>query len=338
LQKLRISLKILSLLFIFVFASCGKKNPPPPSGGGGQNGSSYTYENNGLHYPESDSPVIFYVNSQKYYTYKESFDLAEESYRSKTGKQLVHFVPRDENPKFTNFDDSSSLWTENGERWVMFKENQSEFQDIDGAAGVALYSWNYQNQLVYGEIVIDETEVSQGYYFQQVILHEVGHVLGFNHTFENDYSLMNYNYTYETDGLTYLDIQRTHEKYPFSMVGTYIKDLEKIAALTERKHLQNFQDYVTGEYGLSEKRAKEVSKMIFGYNKIKAKRSLTEKDKNLLTQKLLGFSYETGKKALGQMIAGESSGEIEDLFQKAADKNNIDPEHVKILIGDIFLK
>ena len=47
---------------------------------------------------------------------------------------------------------------------------------------------------------------------------------------------MNYNYSYETDGLTYLDIRRTSEKYPFSMVGTYIKDLEKIAALKKAEH------------------------------------------------------------------------------------------------------
>ena len=332
--------KFIQVSILALLVACGNGGGSNPGGGGGGGGSDepYVYVDNGLHYDESQIPVTFYVNRQKYNTYRASFDRTEGEFKSKSGKQLVKFVPRDENPKFSKINDSSSLWDNQRERWVMFRESDSEFTDLDGAAGVALYSWNANKELVYGQIVIDETTVTRGYYFQQVIIHEVGHTLGFEHTFKKDYSIMNYNYAYKTDGLTYLDIQRTADKYPFSMVSTYIKDLEKIAAIKEDQHKRNYQEYIIEAYGLSEKRAVEVSKVVFSYNKVKAKRSLTAKDKNIMTEKLLGFGYETGKKALAQLIAGEDSDEVEDLFQKAADKNNIDPEHVKELISEVFLK
>ena len=335
---------ILILLLSFLL-SCGQSpggGGGNPGGGGGNPGNSdsdeYVYTDNGLRYTEANTPVVFYVNKDKYQTHKASFDKTESSYRSKTGKQLIKFVPRDENPKFSTINETSKLWDEKGERWVMFRENESEFTDLDGAAGVALYSWNQNNELVFGEIVIDDNTVTKGYYFDQVLLHEIGHTLGFGHTFKNDYSLMNYNYSYKTDGLTYLDIQRTHEKYPFSMVGTYIKDLEKIAAIKESEHRRNYEDYIIENYGLSEGRANEVAKVVLGYKKLKSKRSLTKRDKNILTDKLLGFDYETGKNALAKVIAGEESNEIEELFKKAADKNNIEPEHVKELIAEVFLQ
>ncbi len=337
---------ILILLLSFLI-SCGQTpggGGNPGGGGGGGNPPSggsdpgYVYEDNGLRYTKANTPVVFYVNKDKYKKHKASFDKTEESYRSKSGKQLVKFEPRDGNPKFSTINETSRLWTEKGERWVMFREDESEFTDLDGAAGVCLYSWNQNNELVYGEIVIDDNTVTKGYYFQQVLLHEMGHALGFSHTFEDDYSLMNYNYSYKTDGLTYLDIQRTHEKYPFSMVGTYIKDLEKIAALKESEHRKNYENYIIENYGLSEGRANEVAKVVLGYKKLKSKRSLTQRDKNILTEKLLGFDYETGKNALAKVISGEKSDEVEELFKKAADKNNIEPEHVKELVAEVFLQ
>ncbi len=336
------------MLILSLLISCGQSpgGGSGPSGGGGgstpggggSDPDTYVYTDNGLRYTQENTPVVFYVNKEKYQTHKASFDKTEQSYRSKTGKQLVKFVPRDENPKFNTIEDTAQLWNEKGERWVMFRDKDSDFTDLDGAAGVCLYSWNQNKELVYGEIVIDERTVTRGYYFQQVLLHEMGHALGFSHTFKNDYSLMNYNYSYETDGLTYLDIKRTHEKYPFSMVGTYIKDLEKIAAINERQHRKNYEEHIIEAYGLSEGRATEVAKVVLGYKKLKAKRSLTKRDKDILTEKLLGFDYETGKDALAKVISGEDSEEIEDLFQKAADKNDIAPEHVKELIAEVFLK
>ena len=65
---------------------------------------------------------------------------------------------------------------------------------------------------------------------------------------------------------------------------------------------------------------------------------MTKKDKDILTEKLLGFDYQTGKDALAKVIAGEETDELEGLFQKAANKNDIAPEHVKELIAEVFLQ
>jgi hypothetical protein len=172
--------------------------------------------------------------------------------------------------------------------------------------------------------------------FRQVLNHEILHNLGFGHTYENDHSIMNYDYTYKVSGVTDLDTQRLAEKFPFSLAVVSVKDLEKIGAAREGFDIENYGDYLVETYGLSESRADKVSRLLVSKRKIGNMRTLNGREKDLLTNEILGFGYEVGKKALENYIAGEEDS-LDDLVSTAADKNETTPEHIRELVGEIFL-
>ena len=60
------------------------------------------------------------------------------------------------------------------------------------------------------------------------------------------------------------------------------------------------------------------------------------REKDLLSNEILGLSYGVGKKALENYMSGDQDS-LEDLIEVAADKNETTPEHIRELVGEIFL-
>lgn len=284
-------------------------------------------------------PLKFKVNKDKYNEFKAQFDDAEASYKSKSGKSLIVFVPVDDNPKFNSYDEVFNYGNLTGEMWVFFKENVTEFVDLESTSAGSALTNSIKNEIYNGQIIFNFT-LNQwsdgGYNFGQVLLHEIGHVIGFDHTSDSDFSIMNYNYIYKVNGLTNLDIDRTHDKYPFSVNTVSIKDLERIGANKKLLDIENMSHLLSERFSLSEDRSLEVAKIIQASNQLRNKRQLTKNEVNYMNQKILGFSYDEGQAALEKYIQGETLT-LDKLIELAAIKNGISPEQVKELFSDYFL-
>lgn len=307
-----------TLFLLFLTVSCG-------SG----------YVDSGKVVPKSKFPLVYNVTREKYIRYKRSFDHVESVYKSKSGVPLITFVPSDKDPKFEKTSQAyANLAFLGNENWVVFKEEADEF-NYDKNKWSGLFSGEVDTGR--GIITLNvETHVSSYNRIKKVLQHEVGHALGFDHTSGLDYSTMNDLFTNWVPTLTRYDRRRLHDKYPFSTIASYEKDLEKIGAISEREKAELISDNLVENFGLSEERSFEVASTLNHMNKVKNKRSLTNNDWDIVTKKLFGFDYQTGKKALENHIKGESEN-LDSLIEKAALKNNTTPEHVQELISDYLL-
>ena len=289
---------------------------------------------------QKNAPLTFYVPSSRYYEFKEEFDKAEALIRSKTGKQLVKYLPSDSNPQFST--GNSALFSSGSTHWILFKEDYDHFTEMDsGIAGTTYFKYGLNKELYKSIIVINFTLTQwywdDGHNFEQVILHETLHCLGFDHTLGTDYSIMNYNYNYQVDGLTGLDVSRLSAKYPFSMEVVTVKDLEKLAANKERNRTEVMSHNLSETFGLSSERSIEVAKLMVSYQAIQNKRALSESEMNMVSNQLLGFSYSQGKDALAKYLQGEET-EMDNLLEIAAKKNGTSPEQVKDILQDFFVQ
>jgi hypothetical protein len=305
-------LKINGLVFLLFLVSCG---------------NAYNF---------SKLPITFNVPESRYYQFKAQFDETEDAFKSKSGKDLVTFVPRKEDPKYDTYQGAKELYLDRGEMWILFKDNHTHFTNIDSnTAGLAwsdsvgAKDWG----LIYMNFSIN---MWSDHNFRQVLFHEVFHVLGFPHTFDEDYSIMNYDYIYKVAGMTSFDEDRLIEKYPFSLSATSVKDLEKIGFREDSKKREKLEGMLVERFGLSQDRAGEISGTIFSLGRIKQKRSLTKRELNIMSQQILGFDYSLGKKALEKHLQGEPE-ELEDLMIMAAQRNETTPEHVRELLGEYLL-
>jgi hypothetical protein len=274
----------------------------------------------------------------KYYDkYQSSLDKVAAEITSKTGKQLVKFDRNDKLPKYDTFSDAFSNYEKTKEAWVFFKEDDNYFTDVsDDAAGIAYVGTNTQPL---GVILLNFSIPMSwsAHNFEQALAHEVLHSLGYDHTFNTDYSIMNYNYVYNVNGITSLDQERLATDFPFSLEVVMIKDLEKIAAFNEREASERYAYQLMENYGLSESRAQRISRHLISYRKLNGQRELTFREKDMFTKEILGFGFEKGKLALENYMQGEKEA-LDDLIVVASDKNETSPEHIKELFGEIFLK
>jgi hypothetical protein len=305
-------------LTIFIY-SCGKPPPDPDP---------------------SFKPLVTYNVPTSYYNkYKKDLDWVTADIISKTGKRLVRFVPNDNLPII----DDSNTWSafqyfqSTGQAWVLIKEEKDQYTNVsDDAAGVA-YVGSPSNPT--GVIVLNFSigMLWSGSNFRQVMDHEVLHCLGFPHTFGDDYSIMNYDFSYAVNGITSLDRERLAISFPFNLDVITVKDLEKYAASRENRQSEEYAGNLVENFGLSESRAQAISKHIIAYRKLSSTRSLTVRERDVLTREILGFGFEKGKVALEKYMQGTKDS-LDDLITIAASKNGTSPEHVKELFGEIFLK
>jgi len=305
------------LIVLLLLASCGKPPADPD--------------------PSYPGLITYNVPTEYYNKYKSQLDWISSDIVSLTGKYLIRFVPNDSDPKYETTYNALTEYYSTNEAWIYFKEEKDQFTNVsDGAAGVA-YVGSPSNPM---GVIVMNFSISMswtGHNFRQVLNHEILHNLGFRHTFEDDYSIMNYDYIYKVSGVTDLDTERLAEDFPFSMEVVTIKDLEKIGAARENIDSDKYAIFLGENYGLSESRAQTIAKYLLSYRKLASMRDLTAREKDLLTHGILGFGFEKGMAALENYLQGDQNA-LDDLILEAADKNEISPEHIQELFGEIFLK
>ena len=126
-------------------------------------------------------------------------------------------------------------------------------------------------------------------------------------------------------------------RFYFDETKRFGKDLEFIGAKIENQSVRMIAEEVVFNFGLDEQRAMEVAKLTSSFKKLKNKRALSKREKDLYVKKVLGISYDAGKKALEKHIQGNSK-DLELLIKKSAKINNTSPEHISDLIGEYLLK
>lgn len=323
----------LTIITTLALTSCGKIR--------GVDGTPYV--ESGKRWANSKLPLTLRISKKYFDKYKDEFQDVEANFeKAAGGKDLINFVTYDGNYELDKFTDSKAHWDslrsqgqiDHGEYIVYIKDDSEHFTDYDsGTLGLA---WSWGTNIYWGSLSINLKTLKLGARVYDVLLHEVGHFLGFPHITEQ-ISWMNPTHTLWPVGFYGDDEQYVYDKYFQFIRDTYGKDLEKLAAIDERKVIDDKADTIEENFGLSAQRSQDVSRAIFHMNKIKNKRALSEKDYDVLTNKLLGFNYKKGKDALEKYLQGEAT-DLEDLLAKAADVNGTTPEHMTEIMGELFLK
>lgn len=197
-------MKTLSLVLILLI-SCGKpirfEHPD----------TSKSTESN-VFWPTYKLPVTIKVSKEKFELFEDLLIEVQEEYQEAAGFPLLKFIPDEKTFSLTNFSESKTL---KGSNYLMFKEDDKTFLDlILPTMGITQVSWFVPSMQIYqAHIVINfskgEMELSL---FKEVLLHEVGHLLGFNHVTEVD-SLMNEFIDPSLPGLRNFDFDRIKKKY-----------------------------------------------------------------------------------------------------------------------------
>lgn len=318
-------LVLLSSLFLF---SCGKIQ--------GVDGALYT--ENGKRWKNSDLPVTYKVPRKYYDKYKTQFENVEADYQDAAGKDLVNFTPVDEDPKYnTHSDAHGATGYDKDNMYIYFKDSDSNFTDFESSTlAQAIKSTYSDGTISFSSIVMGVNKPMIKSHFEEVLLHEVGHALGFQHITDS-ISYMNPTSAWPYFGFQNDDEERVRQKYLlFAFLETY-KDLEGMGADKEIIEVETSAENFQAQFGLSEERSFEVAKMVSAFNKVRSKRALTKNDRNIFTKSLLGVDYTSSKKALENHIQGEENA-LEDILKKASERNGISPEDVQEMVGEYLLK
>jgi hypothetical protein len=119
----------------------------------------------------------------------------------------------------------------------------------------------------------------------------------------------------------------------FEIETSTSKDLEKIGNFTERIRKEKFSQELMANYGFSAERSVELANLLSDYSRIINKRSLTEKDQDFFSKKVLGVDIKNAEAAIK-----EGSGEaLNDLIQTAAKLNGVTPEQVQELLIKVMV-
>lgn len=137
-------------------------------------------------------------------------------------------------------------------------------------------------------------------------------------------------------GVDYLVLE--HDGYDYdhysywSDEGEASKDLEKFGALMENLELDNISNHISVEFGLSQERGKEIARLVKFYARKGSLRSLTKSESDHIVQSVLGVTTADIEKAVS------SNGEVENLYEKIAVRNETTPEHIKDLVSGIYIE
>lgn len=134
------------------------------------------------------------------------------------------------------------------------------------------------------------------------------------------------------DGVNHYYFRNDHgDLETYSENSGSVKDLELLGAKIQDDNVKALEEKLSIDYGLSTDRAEKVAKNIYSYNKLSSKRSLTKREKDFYANELLGADYQ-------DVVDSFSEGEqMENLLEKAADKNGTSPEQVSAIITELFM-
>jgi len=139
---------------------------------------------------------------------------------------------------------------------------------------------------------------------------ENGNVIGVNDNGDGTY----------TDGSGH--IYETHASTP--------KDLEKMAGYLESLKVKVIAEKMVANFGLSQERSHQIARLVSSYKKLSSNRKMSERDANYLTQYILGTSFNELENALNDQ------SELNQLLDIAAQKNGITPEHMGLIVSQMF--
>ena len=321
----------INVLFLFItlfISSCGGRR--------GVDGAKYV--ENKMRWKNEDLPITYKIPKKYYDQYRAQFENVEDDYQNAAGKELVRFIPVDEDPKYdTHGGAHSATGRDKNNMYIYFKDSDDNFKDLSGRTmGRAINDYSGLGVISFASIVLRVNRRMDSAEFRDVLLHEVGHTLGFQHITDT-ISVLNPILSWPYYGFRNNDEERIRQKYLlFAFIESY-KDLEGMGAKKEFIEIENSAANFQSQFGLSEERSFEVAKIVNAYNKIGKKRALTTKDRNIFTHSLLGVDYKSSKKALESHIQGDENA-LTDILEKASDVNGISPEQVQELIGDYLLQ
>ena len=106
------------------------------------------------------------------------------------------------------------------------------------------------------------------------------------------------------------------------------KDLESAGAKVEAMEVAELEDILVN-YGLSTERASKLGKLMNSYSKIKTKRALTSREKDVFTKELTGLSFDKAS----SVLVDEG---YDALVEKASEVNGADPEAIKELLNEVM--
>jgi hypothetical protein len=120
----------------------------------------------------------------------------------------------------------------------------------------------------------------------------------------------------------------------FEIKNSTSKDLEKVGNFTEKIRKEKFSQELMANYGFSAERSVELANLLSDYGHIINKRSLTEKDQDFFSKKVLGVDFKNAEVAIK-----EGSGDsLDNLIQTAAKLNGVTPEQVQELLIKVMVE
>ena len=117
-------------------------------------------------------------------------------------------------------------------------------------------------------------------------------------------------------------------KFYFSEDSDTSKDLESMGANVEALQVADMEENLIN-YGLSTDRAETLGKLMTSYSKIKNKRGLTAREKDVFTKELTGLSFDRAS----EVLVDEG---YDSLVERASEVNGADPEAIKELLNEVL--
>ncbi|MDH5580542.1 MAG: hypothetical protein OEY33_01425 [Bdellovibrionales bacterium] len=115
------------------------------------------------------------------------------------------------------------------------------------------------------------------------------------------------------------------------------KDLEFAGAVTEEIKINNMAEKIQTQFGFSTERSLEVAELTSHWNKLSKSRAMTQADKDLFAQKLLGVNYNKVESALSDIEVADMSS-TEEILENAAQVNGVSREQMRELIEEYLLR
>src|SRR3989339_955271 len=122
----------------------------------------------------------------------------------------------------------------------------------------------------------------------------------------------------------------------FEDVGEQSKDLEKIGGIEEELKVSKMSEYLTAEFGLSEKRSTDIAKLTSEWSQLSKTRSMTDADANSFALEVFGANIESLKNGFQKSAEGDKT-DLNKLIEDAAAINEVSPEHMNKIIEKILV-